>query len=128
MAKEKERNSMAQARMAQAWRVKAHGIQVVKLFCLRGEDFKVLKELRDRFVGRFWGGKKGSFEVKKSGDSKNHRFISPIRDVLSPRIDKASSGYEPTWMFETRDSSLWSWKRTIEYFNQMREVHGLAAN
>ena len=97
-------------------RRKAHGIQVVKLFYLRGEEFKVLKELRDRFVGRFWGGEKGSFEVKRSGDSKKHRFISPIRDVLSPGRDNPASVYEATRIWNTRDSLFWSWRRAAEYF------------
>ena len=104
------------------WRVKAHGIQVVKLFYLRVEEFKVLKELRDGFVGRFWGGEKGSFEAKKSGDSKNHRFISPTRDVLSLGRDNPVSVYEATQVWNTRDSLFWGWRRTAEYFRDLFEV------
>ena len=104
------------------WRVKAHGIQVVKLFYLRGKEFKVLKELRDRFVGRFWGGEKSSFEAKNSGDSKNHRFIGPIRDVLSPGRDNPASVYEATLMWNTRDSLFWGWRRASEYFRDLLDT------
>ena len=101
---------------------------MVSLFYLSSKEFKVLKELRDRFVGRLLGEGKGPGEAKKSGDLKNHRFISPIRDVLSPGRDNPASGYEATRIWNTRDSLFWAWRRVREYFNQMREVHGLAIN
>ena len=110
------------------WRVQAHGIQVLKLIYLSKKEFRFLKELRDRFVGRLLGERKSPSEAKKSGESKNYRFIGPVRDVLSPQIPNNLPDYEPTWMFETRDSILWSWNRAIEYFNQMTQAHGLATN
>ena len=94
----------------------------MKLFYLRGEDFKVLKELRNRFVGKLWGGEKGSFEAKKSGDSKNHRFISPIRDVSSPGRDNPTSVYEATQVWNTRDSLFWGWRRAAEYFRDLLDA------
>ena len=110
------------------WTVKAHGIQVVKLFYLSRNEFLFLKGLRDRLVGRLQGEGKCPGEAKTPIHSKISLFKSPIRDVLDPSRVNPASHYEPTWMFETRDSILWSWKRTIEYFNQMTQAHGLATN
>ena len=101
------------------WRVKAHGIQVVKLFYLSSKEFKVLRELRDKFVGRLLGERKGPGEAKKSGESKNHRFISPLRDVLGPGRNNPTSGYEATPIWNTRDSLFWGWRRTAEYFRDL---------
>ena len=92
------------------------------------KEFRVLKELRDRFVGRLLGEEKGLGEAKTPVRSKIGLFKSPTRDVLDSTKTNPASHYEPTWMFETRDSILWSWKRTIEYFNQMTQAHGLATN
>ncbi len=116
------------------WRVQAHGIQVLKLIYLSKKEFKLLRELRDRFVGRLAGERKGPSEAKKSTHSRNHRFISPIRDVLSPGRDNPSSGYEATRIWNTHDSLFWGWRRVAEYFRDLcggmtyqKEVHELMA-
>ena len=96
------------------WRVKAHGIQVVKLGYLGRNEFRVLKKLRDRFVGRLLWERKGPGEAKNSSDLKNRRFISPIRDVLSSGRVNPSSGYEATPIWNTRDSLFWAWRRVGE--------------
>ena len=110
------------------WTVKAHGIQVVKLLYLDGKEFLFLKGLRDGFVGRLFGETKGLGEAKTPLHKKISLFKSPMRDVLDLSRVNPPSQYQPTWMSETRDSILWSWKRTIEYFNQMTQAHGLATN
>ena len=104
------------------WRVQAQGIQVLKLIYLSSKEFRLLKDLRDRFVGRLLGERKGPGEAKKSGDSKNHRFISPRRDVLSPGRDNPASSYEATPMWGTRDSLFWGWRRVAEY---CRDLFGM---
>ena len=92
------------------------------------KEFGVLKELRDRFVGRLLGEGKGPGEAKTSLHLKISLFRSPIRDVSDLSRVNPPSEYQPTWVFETRDSVLWSWKRAIEYFNQMTQAHGLTTN
>ena len=114
-----------------SWRVKAHGIQVVKLFYLSKKEFLFLKELRDRFVGRLLGEGKGPGEAKTPPHSKNRWLLSPLRDVLSPGIENPASRYEPSMMWNTRDSFFWSWRRVDEYFRDLcgtdhqEEVHEL---
>ena len=116
------------------WRVKAHGIQVVKLFYLGVGEFKLLKKLRDRFVSGFGIEEKDLGEAKKPLYSKNNRIISPIRDVLSPGRDNPPSSYEATRVWNTRDSLFWGWRRVAEHFRDLfgkdyqREVHELMAN
>ena len=110
------------------WTVKAHGIQVVKLLYLGRKEFKVLKELRDKFVGRLLGERKGLGEAKTPLHSEISLFKSPLRDVVSPGRDNPASVYEATAMWNTRDSFFWAWRRVREYFNQMKEVHGLATS
>ena len=92
------------------------------------KEFLFLKGLRDRFVGRLLGEAKGPGEAKTPLHKKISLFKSPMRDVLDPTRVNPVSHYEPTWMFETRDSILWSWKRAIEYFDQITQAHGLAIN
>jgi len=99
------------------WRVKAHGIQVVKLCYLGGREFLFLRKLRDRFVARLLGERKGPGEAKQSRAFENHRFISPLRDVLSPCRENPTSGYEATCVWDTRNSLLWAWRRVREYLN-----------
>jgi len=80
------------------------------------------------------GERKGLGEAKTPLHSKNHHFISPIRDVLSPGRDNPSSGYEATRMWNTRNSLFWGWRRVEEYFrdlggmNYQKEVYALMAN
>ena len=104
------------------WTVKAHGIHVVNLCYLSSKEFKVLKKLRDRFVEKLWGGEKDSGEAKIPLSSKNHCFISPIRDVLNPGIGNSPSFYEATSVWNTRDSLFWSWRRAAEYFRTLSEM------
>ena len=101
------------------WTVKAHGIQVVKLLYLGRKEFRVLKELRDRFVGRLPGERQGLGEAKTPLHSENHLFISPLRDVLSPGIVNPSSDFEPTNASTVFDSLFWRWRRTREYFRDL---------
>ena len=104
------------------WTVQAHGIQVLKLIYLSKKEFRVLKELRERFVGRLLGERKGPGEAKKSNESKNHGFISPLRDVLSRGRDNPTSDYEATRIWNTRDSLFWNWRRVVEY---CRDLFGM---
>ena len=99
------------------WRVKAHGIQVVRLCYLGGREFRVLKKLRDRFVGRALGEGKSPSEAKTPTHFQNGCIISPIRDVLSPGRDNPASNYEVSDIWDTRDSILWAWRRVREYLN-----------
>lgn len=93
------------------WRVKAHGIQVVKLCYLGGREFRVLKKLRDRFVGRVLREWKSPSEAKKSTHFQYGRLI----DL---RIDNPVSNYEATGIWDTRNSLLWAWRRVREYLNE----------
>ena len=116
------------------WRVKAHGIQVVKLFYLGVGEFNLLKKLRGRFVRGVGFEEKDLDEAKKSLCSKNYHIISPIRDVLNLGIGNPASGYEAARMWNTRDSLFWGWRRVAEYFRDFfgkdheREVYELMAN
>ena len=92
---------------------------MVKLCYLGGREFRVLKKLRDRFVGRLPGERKGLSEAKKSDESENHLFIGHLRDVLNPGIGNAPSRYEPTPAFYTRDSIVRRWGRVGEYFRDL---------
>ena len=76
-----------------------------------------LRKLRDRFVARLLGERKGPGEAKTPAHFQNDRIISPIRDVLSPGRENPSSGYEATGVWETRNSLLWAWRRVREYLN-----------
>ena len=96
------------------WRVEAHGIQVVNLLYLGRKEFRVLKELRDRFVGRLLGERKGPGEARTPLHKKNGLVISPTRDSFGGVKDNPASHYEPTWVFSTRDSLFWSWQRVKE--------------
>ena len=101
------------------WRVQAQGIQVLKLIYLSGKEFKFLKGLGDKFVGRLLGERKGLGEAKTPLHFKNHRIISPIRDVLSPGRNNPASGYEATSVWNAYDSLFWSWRRVGEYFKDL---------
>ena len=81
-----------------------------------------LKKLRDRFVARLLGERKGPGEAKQSRAFENHRFVSPLRDVLSPGRENPASGYEATPVWNTRDSMFWSWRRAAEYFRDLFEM------
>ena len=63
-----------------------------------------LRKLRDGFVARLLGERKGPGEAKQSRAFENHRFISPLRDVLSPGRENPTSGYEATCVWDTRNS------------------------
>jgi hypothetical protein len=76
-----------------------------------------LKELRDGFVGRLLGERKGPGEAKTPLRLEDRLFTGHLRDVLNPDNDNPASDYRPTWMFETRDSLFWAWRRTRELFN-----------
>jgi len=76
-----------------------------------------LRKLRDRFVARLLGERKGPGEAKQSRAFENHRFISPLRDVLSPCRENPTSGYEATCVWDTHNSLLWAWRRVREYLN-----------
>ena len=78
-----------------------------------------LKELRDRFVGRLFGERKGPGEAKTPLHKKISLFKSPIRDVLSPGIDNPASSHEAALIWNTRDSLFWNWRRVGEYFRDL---------
>ena len=86
---------------------------------LNGKEFLFLKELRDRFVGRLLGETKAPGEAKTPLHSKNHLFISPVRDVLSPGIVNPSSDFEPTNASLVFDSLFWRWRRTRVYLKSL---------
>jgi hypothetical protein len=109
------------------WTVKAHGIQAVRLCYLSWKEFKVLRKLRDGFVGRLLGERKGLGEAKTPPHSKNPWFRSPVRDVLDPARTNPSSSYQATRMWHTRESAFWNWRGVKEYWDQMTEVHGIMA-
>ena len=90
---------------------------MVKLCYLGGREFRVLRKLRDRFVGRVLGEWKSPSEAKTPAHSKNALFRSSIRNVLSPDRDNPASGYEATGIWSTRDSILWAWRRVRECLN-----------
>ena len=106
----------------ETWRVKAHGIQVVRLFYLSRKELLFLKELRDRFVGGLLVERKGPGEAKTPIHSKISLFKSPTRDVLSPGRVNPPSFYESSSIWSTRDSILWGWRRATEYFGNLFEV------
>ena len=93
-----------------------------------------LKKLRDRFVARLLGERKDLGEAKQSRAFENHRFVSPLRDVLGPGRENPVSGYEATPIWSTRESLFWSWRRTAEYFRDLfeadhtKEVYRLTTN
>jgi hypothetical protein len=87
---------------------------VCRLFYLKEKEFLFLKGLRDRFVGRVLKGWKRPSEAKKPLHKKNGLFKSPLRDVSNLPKGHPATGYEPSWVFETRDSRFWAWRRTKE--------------
>ena len=107
--------------LTKVWRVQPQGIQVLKLIYLSSKEFKLLKELRDRFVARLLGERMDPGEAKKSIRFESHRFIGPLRDVLNPDADNSPTDYEATKMWSTRDSLLWGWRRVEEYFKTLLE-------
>ena len=86
---------------------------------LSRKEFLFLKELRDRFVGRLLGERKGLGEAKTPLRSKKRLFTSPLRDVLSPGIVNPSSDFEPTNASLVFDSLFWRWKRTRIYLKSL---------
>ncbi|MBI4432230.1 MAG: hypothetical protein HY592_01955 [Candidatus Omnitrophica bacterium] len=89
-----------------------------------GREFEVLKELRDRFVGRLLGERKGPGEARTPLHKKNGLIISHTNDPPAPVKDDTASDYEPTWMFETRDSLFWAWRRVKEFTKDWFGVAG----
>lgn len=87
------------------------------------KEFKVLKILRDRFVGRLLGGEKPSGEAKTPSHKKISLFRSPLRDVVSLGQDNPTSAYEATRIWSTRESVFWNWRRVAEYFRDTLEIN-----
>ena len=93
-----------------------------------------LRGLRDGFVGRLLGERKGPGEAKTPLHSKISLFKSPTRDVLDRTRVNPASDYEATLMWNTRDALLWNWRRVGEYFRDLfamdctKEVYELMAS
>ena len=75
-----------------------------------------LRKLRDRFVGRLLGERKGLSEAKKPAHFQNSLIACPINGFKRQFKDNPASYYEPTWMFSTSDSLFWAWRRVKECF------------
>jgi len=95
-------------------RVQVQGIQVFKLVYLSEEEFEFLKLKRVEFLKRvgYFGEKLPEGRKVEKKDA----LGSPTNEDLKRGIHRYIPSYEPTNIFSTRDSILWSWRRVAEYY------------
>jgi len=101
--------------------VQEEGIHLRKLKYLRVEEFKILSDLKFKFI------KRARDFFRKRGKSgfvdKNKAVGCAVRRDNRESNDKIYPCYEPTRIEYARDSLFWSWRRVKEYFRELKGMN-----